>query len=65
MEIFPSKQKFETSDGVQLVYQVFGESNSIETPLIMICGLTGVKDDFYAWLPHLLGNRTILIFDNR
>jgi pimeloyl-ACP methyl ester carboxylesterase len=51
-------------DDVTLAYQVLGDDRQA-TPLLMIMGLTGVKEDWAALPAQLAADRQVLIYDNR
>lgn len=52
------------SGTVRLAYAVYGESASA-TPLLMIMGLSGVKEDWHDLPQWLARDRPVAVFDNR
>ena len=62
---------FETEPGIKLAYVVLKSNGGLtipgRLPLVLIQGLTGVKEDWIVggFLETLNNDRTILVFDNR
>ncbi len=50
-------------NGTKIAYQLMG--NSSETPLVMVMGLSGVKEDWRSLSKNLAQHRQIIVLDNR
>ncbi|PRP82571.1 hypothetical protein PROFUN_04876 [Planoprotostelium fungivorum] len=61
----PKTQFYQLKDGTRLAYQIYGSEISNEVPLVMVTGLSAVKE-LWAELPLKLShNRPVLVLDNR
>ena len=58
-----SSTKLITRDGVKIAYQLIGEQSDI--PLVMVMGLSGVKEDWRSLSQNLGKNRQVVVLDNR
>jgi len=52
-----------THDGVKIAFQIFGDHSEI--PLVMVMGLSGVKEDWRSLSQNLGKNRQVVVLDNR
>lgn len=61
-----TEQRLTLSDGSELAYNVFNDSAN-KAPLVMIHGMTGIKDDWTGTAVEMarMANRTIVTPDNR
>jgi len=55
--------KFITRDGVKIAFQLIGDTSDI--PLVMLIGLSGVKEDWRTLSQHLGETRQVVVLDNR
>lgn len=53
-----------TNDKIKIAYQVLGETSK-QPPLLMIIGLSGVKEDWRSLSHNLAKNRQVIVMDNR
>ncbi len=53
-----------TNDKVKIAYQVLGKTSK-QPPLVMIIGLSGVKEDWRSLSHDLAKNRQVIVMDNR
>ena len=56
---------YRTSDGIKLAYKLLNPSKKDNTPLILIQGTSGCKEDWDYFSLNLSQDRPVLIFDNR
>ncbi|MBV1872223.1 MAG: alpha/beta hydrolase [Gammaproteobacteria bacterium] len=52
------------NDDVKIAYQVLGEQSD-QIPLVMVIGLSGVKEDWRHLSANLSKNRQVIVIDNR
>ncbi|HEX4975402.1 MAG TPA: alpha/beta hydrolase [Pseudomonadales bacterium] len=64
MEKIPTSQFATSNDGTRIAYQQLGPT-SPQPPLVMIVGLSGVKEDWQPLSTNLATRRRIVVIDNR
>lgn len=52
-------------DGGTIVYEVYGTEHKQSTPLVLITGLSSVKEDWHPLSDKLAEQRTVLVYDRR
>ncbi len=55
--------KYISNNGVRIAYQLIGERSDI--PLVMVMGVSSVKEDWRFFSHNLASNRQVIVLDNR
>ncbi len=61
------RRELTARDGTKLVFVVFPQTapGAAATPLVCVCGLSSVKEDWFGVIALLRGERAVAVLDNR